>query len=111
MLQVVATVLADKLPLAAQIGRMHGGTFAVVLPGVGEDAARRRAERIRDYVAAEPVTAESGDQLVFIFRPTVSVGVAGLTDSRQTMAELITAADVALAAARASGGSQVRVAA
>ena len=111
VLRAVAAILADKLPPAAQIGRLHGGTFAIVLPGVDEAEAHRRAVRIRDYIAAEPVAAESDGQLDFIFRPTVSVGVAGQTGSRQTMTELIAGADAALERARASGGNQVRAAA
>ena len=110
VLRAVAAILADKLAPAAQIGRLHGGTFAIVLPGVDEDEAHRRAVRIRDYIAAEPVAAESDGQLDFIFRPTVSVGVAGQTGSSRTMTELIAVADAALARARDSGGDdQVRV--
>jgi diguanylate cyclase (GGDEF)-like protein len=109
VLRAVAAELADGLSSAAQIGRLRGGTFAAVLPEVGEDEARQLAERIRDHVYAESVVVETGDQLDFIFRPSVSVGVAGQTDCGHTMSQLIAMADDALAGAKASGGNRVRV--
>jgi diguanylate cyclase (GGDEF)-like protein len=111
VLRAVAAALAEKLPPAAHVGRLRGAGFAIVLPGAGEDEARRWAVRVRDQIAAEPVAAESDDQRVFVLRPTVSVGVAGQTDFGKTMTELIALADAALRRARDSGGNQVRVAA
>src|SRR5215469_1186444 len=102
VLRAVAATLTDKLPAAAQVGRLRGAEFAIVLPGVAEDEARRLGVRIRDHVAAGPVDVERDGQLDFVVRPTVSVGVAGQNASRQTVTELITAADAALAEARAS---------
>jgi len=66
--------------------------------------------RIRDRLAAELVEVEKDGQVEFGLRPTVSIGVAGLTAARQTISELIAAADAALTEARASGGNQVSVA-
>jgi diguanylate cyclase (GGDEF)-like protein len=111
VLRAVATMLAEKLPAAAQVGRLHGAEFAMVLPGVTDHEARRLGVRIRDQLAAGPMEVERDGQLDFVVRPTVSVGVAGLTGSRQTVTELIAAADVALGEARASGGNRVSVAA
>jgi diguanylate cyclase (GGDEF)-like protein len=110
VLRAVATILIDKLPAAAQVGRLRGGEFAIVLPGVAEEDARRLGVRMRDHIAAELVAIENGGQVEFALRPTVSIGVAGLTEARQTVTELIAAADAALAGARASGGNQVSVA-
>jgi diguanylate cyclase (GGDEF)-like protein len=110
VLRAVAAMLAGQVPAAAQVGRLRGSQFAVVLPGVPEDEARRLGVRIRDHVAAELVEVERDGQLGFGLRPTVSVGVAGLSEDRQTVTELIVAADEALAKARASGGNQVSVA-
>ena len=110
VLRAVATILIDKLPAAAQVGRLRGGEFAIVLPGVAEEDARRLGVRIRDHISAELVAIESSGQAEFALRPTVSIGVAGLTEARQTVTELIAAADAALAGARASGGNQVSVA-
>jgi diguanylate cyclase (GGDEF)-like protein len=110
VLRAVAAVLTDRLPPAAQVGRLRGAEFAIVLPRVAADEARRLAARIRDHLAAGPVEVERDGQLDFVVRPTVSVGVAGQSDSRQTVTELITAADAALAEARAGGGNRVSVA-
>ena len=110
VLRAVAAVLAEKLPPAAQAGRRRGAEFAIVLPGVADAEARRLGVRIRDCFAAELVEVEKDSQLSFAFRPTVSIGVAGLTDSRQTVTELIAAADAALTEARTSGGNRVSVA-
>jgi diguanylate cyclase (GGDEF)-like protein len=110
VLRAVATILIDKLPAAAQVGRLRGGEFAIVLPGVAEEDARRLGVRMRDHVAAELVAIESSGQAEFALRPTVSIGVAGLTEARHTVTKLIAAADAALAGARASGGNQVSVA-
>jgi diguanylate cyclase (GGDEF)-like protein len=109
VLRAVAAMLAGQVPPAAQVGRLGGGRFAILLPGVPEDGARRLGVRIRDQLAAEPVEVERDGQLDFVLRPTCSVGVAALSTSRQTVTELITAADVALGEARAAGGNQVRV--
>lgn len=109
VLRTVAAILADEMPPTAQVGRLRGAEFGILVPGVGEDEVRRRALRIRDSIAAEPVAAESDDQRIFVLRPTVSVGVAGQTDSQKSITELIALADSALAGARASGGNQVRV--
>jgi diguanylate cyclase (GGDEF)-like protein len=110
VLRAVAAILTDRLPAAAQMGRLRGAEFAVVLPGLAEDGARRLGTRIRDNLAAEAVEVERDGQPEFVVRPTVSIGVAGLTDSRQTVTELIAAADAALAGARAGGGNQVSLA-
>jgi diguanylate cyclase (GGDEF)-like protein len=110
VLRAVATTLTDKLPAAAQVGRLRGAEFAIVLPGIAEDEARRLGVRIRDQLAAEPVEVERDGHLDFVVRPTVSVGVAALTSSRQTLTELIAAADGAVADARAAGGNRVSVA-
>jgi diguanylate cyclase (GGDEF)-like protein len=110
VLRAVAAILADKLPPTAQVGRLRGAEFAIVLPGAAAVEARRLGVRIRDRLAAELVEVDKDGQLDFVLRPTVSIGVAGLTDSRQTVTELIAAADAALAEARAGGGNQVSVA-
>jgi diguanylate cyclase (GGDEF)-like protein len=111
VLRAVAAILTDKSPPTAQLGRLRGAEFAIVLPGTAENEARRLAVRLRDHLAADLVDVERDGQLDFVVRPTISVGVAGLTGSRQTVTELIAAADTALAEAKASGGNQVRVAA
>jgi diguanylate cyclase (GGDEF)-like protein len=110
VMRVVAGVLVEELPAVAQVGRLRGGELAAVVPGVDEEEARRLGVRIRDRINGQTVTAKSGDQVETLLRPTVSVGVAGLADSRQRVTDLIAAADMALAKARTNGGNQVTVA-
>jgi diguanylate cyclase (GGDEF)-like protein len=110
VLRVIAGHLTGKLPPDAQVGRVADAKFAIILPLVAEDKARRAGERIRDHIAGQPVDVEHDGRLL-VCRPTLSLGVAGLAGSRRTMAELITAADSALARARSNGGNQVGVAA
>ena len=60
-------------------------------------------------IAAEPIAIESGSQEGFVFRLTVSIGVAVLNESRRALAELIGAADTALGQAKSTGWSKVYV--
>lgn len=53
------------------VGRISGDVFAVALPGLGLDDARRWAEERRRVIAEHPASAESDTQ-----RITVSFGVA-----------------------------------
>ncbi len=69
----------------------------------------RISERLRDHIAAEPIAIESGTQEGFVFRLTVSIGVAFLNESRRALAELIGAADSALVRAKSTGWSKVYV--
>src|SRR5690606_31734712 len=81
------------------IARMGGEEFAVLLPEVDAAAAIAVAERLRirlgTQTSAEPATIAAVPY-------TVSVGVA-THDGRETMAELMHRADMALYAAKSSG--------
>lgn len=88
------------------IARMGGEEFAVLLPEVDAAAAIAVAERLRirlgTQTAADPATIAAVPY-------TVSVGVA-THDGRETMAELMHRADMALYAAK-SGGRNIVVSA
>src|SRR5260370_13788701 len=90
------------------VGRFGGG-FGILLPQTGEAQARRSAERLRDHVAGEPIAIEDGSHAGFVFRLTVSIGIAVLDRSRRALAELIGAADGALSEAKATGRNKVCV--
>jgi diguanylate cyclase (GGDEF)-like protein len=105
----VAGMLKDQLPEDDLIGRFGSEEFAILLPQTGRDEAQRISERLRDYIAAEPIAIESGTQEGFVFRLTVSIGVAVLNQSRRALTELIGAADDALGQAKSTGWNKVYV--
>jgi diguanylate cyclase (GGDEF)-like protein len=109
LLRDVASMLKDQLPEHDLIGRFTGEEFVILLPQTGRDEARRLSERLRDHIAGEPIAIESGDQAGFVFRLTVSIGVAVLNESRHALGELIGAADLALDQAKSSGWNKVCV--
>ncbi len=110
VLRRIATILTGNLPPAAQAGRVGAGEFAVVLPGVADGDARRVGERVRDEVAGQPIEVEAGGHAGYVFRPTVSVGIACLDRSIPTVTGLVGAASSARAAAKGVGGNSVRMA-
>ncbi len=105
----VAGMLREQLRDRDLIGRFNGEEFAILLPQTGWDEAKRISERMRDHIAAEPIAIESGTQEGFVFRLTVSIGVAVLNDSSRALSELIGAADTALGQARSTGWNKVCV--
>jgi diguanylate cyclase (GGDEF)-like protein len=107
VLRSIATATSALLGSNALIGRLASDMFGILIPQLPGDA-RRTGERIRDRVAAEPVEIEDGARAGFVFRPTVSVGVA-VTDGPSSLDDLITAARTALADAKAGGRNTVRV--
>jgi len=109
LIRDIADMLKDQLPEHDLIGRFGSEEFAILLPQTNRTEALRISERLRDHIAAEPIAIESGSQEGFVFRLTVSIGVALLNESRRALAELIGAADNALGQARKTGWSKVYV--
>lgn len=109
LLRDIAGMLKDQLPGQDLIGRLSSEEFAILLPQTSREQAQRISERLRDHIAGEPIAIESGDQAGFVFRLTVSIGVAVLNESRRALAELMGAADSALDRARSTGWSKVYV--
>jgi diguanylate cyclase (GGDEF)-like protein len=109
LIRDIAGMLRDQLPDYDLIGRFGTEEFAILLPQTGRDEAQRISERLRDHIAAEPIAIESGSQEGFVFRLTVSIGVAVLNESRRALPELIGAADSALGQAKSTGWNKVYV--
>ena len=109
VLHGIARTLTDNLQGSGLVGRFGGEQFAILLPQTGETQARRIAERLRDHVAGEPIAIEDGSHAGFVFRLTISIGIAVLDRSRRALAELIGAADGALSEAKATGRNKVCV--
>lgn len=84
--------------------RYGGEEFLLVLPQMSEDNAIERAEQLRSAIAASPVLYGATPITV-----TASFGVAAFPRNGRTSDELITAADSALYAAKASGRNRVNV--
>lgn len=109
LLRDIAVIIRDQLPGHDLIGRFGSEEFAILLPQTARNEAQRISERLRDHVAGEPIAIESGSHAGYVFRMTVSIGVAVLNESRRALAELIGAADAALDQARSTGWSKVYV--
>ena len=109
VLQGIARTVTQNLQGSGLVGRFGGEQFAILLPQTGETEARRMAERLRDHVAGEPIAIEDGSHAGFVFRLTVSIGIAILDRSRRALAELIGAADTALSEAKTTGRNKVCV--
>lgn len=103
VLQGIARTVTQNLQGSGLVGRFGGEQFAILLPQTGETEARRLAERLRDHIAGEPIAIEDGNQAGFVFRLTVSIGIAILDRSRRALAELVGAADTALSEAKTTG--------
>jgi diguanylate cyclase (GGDEF)-like protein/PAS domain S-box-containing protein len=85
--------------------RLDDSRFAVLLSGVGLATAHSRMEGLRRQCATQIVVLEGRD-LGF----TVSMGVASFPHTANSEAELLRAADNALAEARKRGGNHVTLA-
>ncbi len=86
---------------AARIG---GEEFAVLLPESDLEAARTFAERLREAIAATPFVLGGEPRHL-----TISIGIAGLADTRRERSALMQAADVALYRAKDEGRNRVCV--
>lgn len=103
----VATMLAEMLRDQDLIGIFGAREFAILFPCTSVADAKRMSERLRDRIAGESIAIESGSQAGFVFRLTVSIGVAVMNESRRALTELIGAADSALTVARKTGWNKV----
>jgi diguanylate cyclase (GGDEF)-like protein len=100
-------ILQDLLPAHYLAGRLGSEEFAILLPQTGGDEAQEVSELLRDHIAAETIAIESGAHAGFVLRPTVSIGIASLSESCRTLADLAAGARAALLQARSIGWSKV----
>jgi diguanylate cyclase (GGDEF)-like protein len=109
LIRDIAGIIRDQLPGHDLVGRYSGEEFAILLPQTDREEARRISERLRDHIAGEPIAIESGTHAGYVFRLTVSIGVAAMNESQRALTELIGAADSALDQATRTGWSKVYV--
>lgn len=99
-LKAVADVLGESLRGADVAARYGGEEFAILLPQTSSDEAAQIGERIRKRV----------ERMEFEHRGvTVSIGVASCSNEVDSPKDLISAADVALYAAKNQGRNNVQI--
>jgi diguanylate cyclase (GGDEF)-like protein len=86
-------------------GRLGGEEFAILLPDCPADAARRRAESMRESIIA---ARREGDAAADV-PVAASFGVASTRDCGYNLATLLAAADDAMYAAKRGGRNRVEV--
>jgi diguanylate cyclase (GGDEF)-like protein/PAS domain S-box-containing protein len=99
-LQRIVADCRSEIRAADLLGRFGGEEFAILLPAASAGNAFMIAERIRERIVA------SGEQ-PGAYPCTVSIGVASSRSPAETVEELISRADGALYAAKASGRNRV----
>jgi diguanylate cyclase (GGDEF)-like protein len=107
VLRGIADSLREDLRGYDLTGRFGGDEFAILFPHTRVNEARRISERLRDKIAGDPVVIEDGSHAGYIFRLTVSIGVAAADSSRRSFGELIATADAALNQAKRAGRNRV----
>ncbi|HEY3733665.1 MAG TPA: GGDEF domain-containing protein [Streptosporangiaceae bacterium] len=107
VLRGIAGSLRENLRSYDLTGRFGGDEFAILFPQTKLNEARRISERLRDKIAGDPVVIEDGTHAGYIFRLTVSIGVAASDGSQRSFDELIAIADAALETAKRAGRNRV----
>lgn len=97
VLTSIASLLQDNVPNSGSCCRWGGEEFLVLVPMTTNDGARQLAETLR--VVIESAEVKFSAQVI---QPTVSIGVATVTQG-QSIDELIRSADEALYAAKEQG--------
>jgi diguanylate cyclase (GGDEF)-like protein len=101
VLQQTAQRLLAELRTYDTVGRYGGEEFLFVLPGCDSDIGVGLAERLRQSIAAQPLT--DGEHSIEV---TLSMGVASLQDA-MTAKELLQLADDRLYEAKRTGRNRV----
>jgi len=102
VLRHLAGILTATFRPCDVVARVGGEEFAVLLPSTELSAAVTLANDLLKAVSSSMVTGSSGD-----IRYTVSAGVAAMNAQVSDLDDLMTAADLALYAAKRAGRNQV----
>ncbi|SKA94692.1 PAS domain S-box-containing protein/diguanylate cyclase (GGDEF) domain-containing protein [Paucidesulfovibrio gracilis DSM 16080] len=107
VLQSLASTGSNALRDADLLGRLGGEEFAAVLPETSAIQAKEVAERLREAVALARVPeASAPDGTIGV---TISIGVAEYRSGRDTVDEILKAADKALYQAKNSGRNRTEI--
>lgn len=111
-LRHVVGICKRHLRPADLFGRYGGEEFVFCLPDTPPEEAARLCNRIREDIAASPLTAQGGEiRITASFGAAASNGIPGADDALETMLEtLLTAADQALYASKHAGRNCVYLA-
>ncbi|MDO8954885.1 MAG: diguanylate cyclase [Gammaproteobacteria bacterium] len=103
-LQMFAAHCREALREIDIIGRLGGEEFAVILPETDGKGAFEVAERLRQFIASQTMTTETGASISL----TVSIGLTTLTvDRKANLDTLLRQADEALYRVKCSGRNRV----
>ena len=97
-LAVVAAAFRAELRAYDLCARFGGDEFLVVLPETDEEEAVAVAERIRAWLAENPLSTSDGPLAV-----GVSIGVGSLQDGEPEIGTVLARADAAMYAAKSAG--------
>ena len=104
-LKHLSTLLRGHMREVDRVARFGGEEFLVMLPGLGLAAALPVAERLREQVAAAPLT--HGDTVIAL---SVSIGMAEWAGAQEDASRLLVRADAALYEAKRHGRDRVAAA-
>ena len=102
LLRVAALVAAED----GHVARYGPDEFLIVRPGAGTDEVVDAVDRLRAGLEAESVQFGDSERLPI----SISAGVSAYPEHAASVTDLLSAAAVALAEAKAGGGDSVRVA-
>ena len=102
LLKQIGALLKSKIRWRDTLARLGGDEFGVLLESCSMDEALRTAETLREVIAEFKFTWDERS-----FRLGASIGVVPITPVTEDVAELLTAADSACAAAKDAGRNRV----
>lgn len=105
VLHILADQLRNGIRKVDYAARYGGEEFIIVLPEMIAPDALLVAERLRQSIAAQPITIAQGQVIAITI--TITIGVAAFPDDADSKDKLIAAADKALYAAKAAGRNRV----
>ncbi len=104
VLRRIGDILRDSFRQSDTAGRYGGEEFVVILPETDIEAAERKLESLREWVASTPMALATRGQKV---RVTISAGLASYPRDGDNAAELFALADERMFQAKKEGRNRV----